>query len=370
MPNSYVQYTANGSTQSFAVTFPYISQSHVTVAVAGVDDATFTWSNATTVLASTMPANLAVVEVRRTTPSASAIIDFNDASTLTEADLDTNSLQFLYLNQESADTAADAINLTSDGKYDATSKIIKNVLNPTGAQDASTKSYVDTQDAAMTANTAADLVLTNADVVLTNADVVLTGLDVGFTNADVVLTNADVVTTAANVIATAAATNADVVLTNADVVLTNADVVLTGNDVTSTNADVVSTNADVVTTAASVVAATAAALGDKVFTAKTATFEIVDSGDAAQGRYAVTASAPVDISLAAAYTAADGDWFTIKDVADTFGTYLVRLVLDNTEFYDPAGGTFSHVVLDFKTTLSLTQTSYIFTYDDGKWRIL
>ena len=51
MANSKVQYTADGSTQAFAVTFPFISRNHVSVEVDGVA-ATFTWNNDSQILIS------------------------------------------------------------------------------------------------------------------------------------------------------------------------------------------------------------------------------------------------------------------------------------------------------------------------------
>lgn len=148
MAYSFVQYTGNGINTLFNVPFGYISKSHVTVKVNGVSTS-FTWNSDTVVSVSPAPANLAVVEVRRTTPVTTAVVDFQDAGTITEAMLDENTAQMLYIAQEAFDAADLSIQLASDNTWDAESKRIKNLATPTAATDAATKAYADsTVDAA------------------------------------------------------------------------------------------------------------------------------------------------------------------------------------------------------------------------------
>lgn len=154
MPFSYVTYTGDGSNRNFAVPYAYIAEDHVTVTVDG-EEVTFTWLNASTVRTDTAPANATQVEVRRTTPKAEPLVDFEDASTLTESDLDLFSAQLLYIAQEAYDTLAGVIGLNEDGVYDANSKRIVNVADPVGNQDAATKAYVTAQIATSAANAAA-----------------------------------------------------------------------------------------------------------------------------------------------------------------------------------------------------------------------
>ena len=143
MPYSYNVYTGNGSTTQFAVGFPYIRREHVVVSVNYVSTA-FTWVNSSTVQVSPAPANTARVEVRRVTPVTNPLVDFTDGSTLVAADLDTVTLQQTYINQEQDDQFQDAVFINSQGLLDAGGKRITNVGNPVNAQDAATKSYVDT----------------------------------------------------------------------------------------------------------------------------------------------------------------------------------------------------------------------------------
>lgn len=105
---SYVTYAGNGSAVTFVVPFPYISRLHVTVLVNGASQV-FTWDNATTVRLASAPANGASVRVVRTTPKDALLVDFQDASVLTESLLDLNAIQNLYIAQEAFDASADAV---------------------------------------------------------------------------------------------------------------------------------------------------------------------------------------------------------------------------------------------------------------------
>ena len=147
MPNSYVEITSNGSaSQALAFSFPYLNQTDIGVTVDGVTQTLTThWSFATTqsIVFGSHPANGAVIRISRTTPSATRVVDFQDGSVLSEADLDNSADQIFFIAQEAADTAAQSIILDTDGKWEAQSKPIKNVTNPTNAQDAVTKNYLE-----------------------------------------------------------------------------------------------------------------------------------------------------------------------------------------------------------------------------------
>jgi len=138
---SFDQYVGNGTTGPYNVNFSFLSRSDVLVKVDTVSVA-FTWLSDTQVQLDAVAAVDAAIEIRRTTPRASLQTDFNDASTLTEADLDNNSLQLFYLAQEAIDDASN-ITLDSDGALSAGTKKLKDLVDGTASNHAVTKSQLD-----------------------------------------------------------------------------------------------------------------------------------------------------------------------------------------------------------------------------------
>ena len=145
MANSFVRYTGNGSTDAYAVPFSYRAQADVSVTIDGVATTAYTWNGAGTVITFTSPpADTTSIEIRRTTSQAARLVDYADGSVLKENDLDTDSFQGFYMGQEAIDDANDRILLDSaDFQWDAQSKRIKSVADPTAAQDAVTKNYLE-----------------------------------------------------------------------------------------------------------------------------------------------------------------------------------------------------------------------------------
>ena len=146
MANSFVRYTGNGSTDAYAVPFSYRAQADVNVTIDGVATSAYTWDGAgTTITFTTAPANLTSIEIRRTTSQAARLVDYADGSVLKENDLDTDSFQGFYMGQEAIDDANDRIKLdNADFQWDAQSKRIKNVADPTPNTDAVNKQFIST----------------------------------------------------------------------------------------------------------------------------------------------------------------------------------------------------------------------------------
>lgn len=158
MPFAEDSYTGNGSAKEFNISFAYILESHIEVALNEVVTTAFTVNTSTNpkkVVMNTLgsetstqtttgapKAGVNVVVQRRSSLNA-ALVDYTDGSTLIADDLDKSNTQFLFLLQEQDDEQAANIKSTIEGQ-DAQSKKIINVNNPTNAQDAATKNYVDT----------------------------------------------------------------------------------------------------------------------------------------------------------------------------------------------------------------------------------
>lgn len=109
MALSYIEYPGDGSQRDFVVTFPYLSRSHVSVEV----DETlveFAWVNNTLVRLSGVPSTGSVVRISRHTPVDQSLIDFAHGGRLAEDDLDTMTLQILYLLQEDLEMREDTHN--------------------------------------------------------------------------------------------------------------------------------------------------------------------------------------------------------------------------------------------------------------------
>jgi hypothetical protein len=143
MALSKVEYTGNGATTDFAVTFPYLKQAHVFAKVAGVLTS-FTWVNSGLIRFAAAPASGAFIRIYRDTSSTSRIVDYTVPGTLTEEDLDNDSFQAFYLAQESNDRATEALGIDiASGQWDAQAKRITNGAAPLVGTDIATKNYVD-----------------------------------------------------------------------------------------------------------------------------------------------------------------------------------------------------------------------------------
>ena len=100
-------HTGNGSTNNFAISFSFLANAEIDVTVAGVLktlDTHYTISGSTVTFTSgNTPANGAAIKFQRDTNISTKKVDFQDGSVLTETDLDTNSDQVLFAQQEITD---------------------------------------------------------------------------------------------------------------------------------------------------------------------------------------------------------------------------------------------------------------------------
>lgn len=146
MANSFVRYTGDGTTTTYAIPFSYRSADDLSATVAGVNVTAYTLDAAGTNLTFTSaPANNAAIEIRRTTSQNTKLVDYVSGSVLTENDLDTDSDQAFYMSQEAIDKAGDVISLDNvDFNWNVQNKRLKNVANPVDNTDAVNKQFIST----------------------------------------------------------------------------------------------------------------------------------------------------------------------------------------------------------------------------------
>jgi hypothetical protein len=178
MPNSYVDYSSATSDQvdnGFIFAFPYLSDDEgnplIDVYVEGVKLASnlFTISSNGSTTKAVINAGSVVagnaVKVVRNSSTEEELVNFVDGSVLTEDVLDLSYKHGFYLSQEAAEgSGGELLSKKGGTDYDAEENKITNLADPTDAQDAATKAYVDTQDNAVKAELNATIdALTLAD---------------------------------------------------------------------------------------------------------------------------------------------------------------------------------------------------------------
>jgi len=182
--------SAQGTTD-FTFTFPYIKEEHIEVYLNYNKITQGSGSAQYQVITNVSPklirlntgitsANLRV-EIRRNSSLDTPLVDYADGSTLTANDLDTSALQSLYIDQELKDNQGKTVSVDPATALPTLNNLrLTNVANPTAAQDAATKNYVDTkvftssqiQDGTITSADIADGTIVNADV---NASAAIAG---------------------------------------------------------------------------------------------------------------------------------------------------------------------------------------------------
>lgn len=139
-----VTYNGNGSVNQFAIPFDYTSVTEVVVTRAN-GAVTYFYVNPA-LIQITSPTALGVgdfLTIRRVTDIDEPVVVFKNGSGTTGGQLNAMVTQLLNGLQEASDLAATGVYPAIDGALDAQNRKIKNVADPTNAQDAVTKAYGD-----------------------------------------------------------------------------------------------------------------------------------------------------------------------------------------------------------------------------------
>ncbi len=127
--------------KNFSVTVPYISKDDIKVSVAG-EPVTFSWLNPQTVQLTLAPDVGQIIDIQRETERKNLLVDFQDASTITETQLDLASRQAFYLAQEAFDLTNSTMAVHEDGSYSASNRRISLMGEPDSDDDATTQGWV------------------------------------------------------------------------------------------------------------------------------------------------------------------------------------------------------------------------------------
>lgn len=143
MAYSYQEFIGDGVTTTFNIPFTYVKASEVIVYVAGVQVTNFQFTTSSTLTLASAPNSGDVVRIGRITDLQNRAVDFVSGAVLSEEDLDTALIQVFNGAQEAVDKSNEALFKTPDGKWDAQSRVIKNVADPVDAGDAVNKGTID-----------------------------------------------------------------------------------------------------------------------------------------------------------------------------------------------------------------------------------
>jgi hypothetical protein len=156
MPTVVTQnnFTGDGSTRSWAISFPYINPFHVKVYLAGVLQTTsYIWLNTTTIQFVTAPGNGVTIDLVRETPYDTPLAFVSGGVMLDPASLAVNVLQTLYVAQERVVAQSGVLSTNLSDRWDGQGKRLTNV--GTAIDSADVPSYGQIKAVLTAANAAA-----------------------------------------------------------------------------------------------------------------------------------------------------------------------------------------------------------------------
>ena len=155
-------YTGNGSTTLFTLTFPYLAAADVKVSLDAVDTTAFTLSNATTVSMNSAPGSGVAIRIYRDSDSATstALATFAAGSAIKSADLNNNFTQAKYISQEAESNISVTAPLTKTGHRELALAISAATTSAAGSMSAADKTKLDAIEASATADQTASEIKT------------------------------------------------------------------------------------------------------------------------------------------------------------------------------------------------------------------
>ena len=269
MAYALTKYTGNNNTTTYSIGFTYRSTDDVVVTLDGVTKTItthYTFPSSSQIQFTTAPATGVAIQFTRSTSQTTRLVDYQAGSVFKESDLDTDSIQSFNMAQEAIDKANDAMAKTLTNVYDAGSVRITNVADPTSAQDASTKAYVDSQIS--TGATNATNAANSATAAATSATNASNSATAAASSATTASTQATTATTQATT-ATTQASNASTSATNAASSATSASTSASTASTQATNASNSATTANTHATTATTKASEASTSASNASTSET-----------------------------------------------------------------------------------------------------
>ncbi|MFN4278302.1 MAG: phage tail fiber protein [Ferrovibrio sp.] len=163
---SFNVYVCDGVQVDFALTFPFLSRTHVVAYLDG-EPVSFEWMTDSLIRIEPAPENGAELLIRRETPNDTPLATFADGAVIRAPELNKVLRQALYVSQEGRDSVASAMIEDTTGNLDADGRRIVNAADPVDAQDVVTRSYGDEHYGANAAATA--IAARDAAIVARNA---------------------------------------------------------------------------------------------------------------------------------------------------------------------------------------------------------
>jgi hypothetical protein len=272
---------------------------------------------------------------------------------LLESDLDLLALYNLYTSQESADELEQAIIQDATGQYDADNRRIINVGDPVNAQDAATKTWVEStySSAVTSASNSATAAASSATSASTSATAAATSATAASNSATAAAASESTVASSETA-AALSATNAATSETNAASSATAASNSATSAANSATSASTSETNAASSATDASNSASSASTSATN---ASTSASSAASSATAAQ-----TAQAAAELALDEfedVYLGAQSSDPTLDRDGDalTAGDWYFNTTSNRVRIYD--GSTWANVTVDASTVVSKTSST-------------